>query len=84
MIARRRSSVDVVTRPQGFVPAARPEPHPAAVIALRDVDKTYRTGEIEVRALRGVSVTIDRGEYVAIMGCVGQRQEHADEHPRMP
>jgi putative ABC transport system ATP-binding protein len=43
----------------------------APVIELRDVIKTYRIGDISVRALRGVSATIERGEYVAIMGSSG-------------
>ena len=41
------------------------------VIALDDVTKTYSTGALEVQALRGVSFTIARGEYVAIMGPSG-------------
>jgi putative ABC transport system ATP-binding protein len=41
------------------------------VIDVRDVYKTYRMGDIEVRALRGVSVRVERGEYVAIMGSSG-------------
>jgi putative ABC transport system ATP-binding protein len=42
-----------------------------AAIAIRDVTKTYKTGELEVQALRGVSFTVARGEYVAIMGPSG-------------
>ncbi|MGI8714812.1 MAG: ABC transporter ATP-binding protein [Solirubrobacteraceae bacterium] len=43
----------------------------APVIALEQVAKTYQVGEIAVHALRGVSATIQRGEYVAIMGTSG-------------
>jgi putative ABC transport system ATP-binding protein len=41
------------------------------VIDLRDVRKTYNVGDIAVHALRGVSLRIERGEYVAIMGASG-------------
>jgi putative ABC transport system ATP-binding protein len=41
------------------------------VIELRDVRKTYELGDIAVHALRGVSLTMQRGEYVAIMGPSG-------------
>ena len=41
------------------------------VIEARDVVKTYDTGEVQVMALAGVSLTIRRGEMVAIMGPSG-------------
>jgi putative ABC transport system ATP-binding protein len=41
------------------------------VIALRDITKVYTTGEVEVRAVAGVSLDIARGEFVAIMGASG-------------
>jgi putative ABC transport system ATP-binding protein len=41
------------------------------VIEARDLVKTYKMGEFEVRALRGVSFSIQRGEVVSIMGPSG-------------
>jgi putative ABC transport system ATP-binding protein len=46
--------------------AARP-----AVIELREIVKTYAIGDVEVQALRGASLTVERGEFVAIMGASG-------------
>jgi putative ABC transport system ATP-binding protein len=43
----------------------------AALIALVEVTKVYPTGDTEVRALDGVSLEIEEGEYVAIMGSSG-------------
>jgi putative ABC transport system ATP-binding protein len=53
-----------------------PSPYPsrrsrAPVIDVHEIHKTYRIGEIAVHALRGVSLRVDRGEYVAIMGQSG-------------
>src|ERR1700742_1175817 len=41
------------------------------VIQLEHIHKIYQTGDIEVHALRGVSLTIRAGEFVAIMGTSG-------------
>jgi putative ABC transport system ATP-binding protein len=41
------------------------------IVDLIDVHKTYRTGEMEVHAVRGVSLQIHRGEFVALMGASG-------------
>jgi len=43
----------------------------APVIDVQEVHKTYRIGDISVHALRGVSLRVPRGEYVAIMGSSG-------------
>jgi putative ABC transport system ATP-binding protein len=40
-------------------------------VRLVDVHKTYRTGEMEVAAVRGVSLEIKGGEFVALMGASG-------------
>ena len=42
-----------------------------ALVRLVDVHKTYRTGEMEVPAVRGVSLEIKGGEFVALMGASG-------------
>jgi putative ABC transport system ATP-binding protein len=42
-----------------------------ALLEARDVQRQYKAGESTVHALRGVSLTIDRGEFVAIVGASG-------------
>lgn len=41
------------------------------LIELRAIEKTYRTDAVEVRAVAGVDLSVDRGEFVAVMGSSG-------------
>ena len=43
----------------------------SAVVQLQDIHKVYHTGEVDVHAVRGVSLNIQLGEFVAIMGASG-------------
>ena len=46
----------------------RPPPH---LVELRDVHRTYRRGEETVRALRGVSLAVDAGDFLVVTGPSG-------------
>ncbi len=41
------------------------------LIELREIHKTYHLGEIDVPVLKGISLTISQGEFVALMGTSG-------------
>jgi putative ABC transport system ATP-binding protein len=43
----------------------------SAVIKLQDIHKIYHTGAVDVHAVRGVTLHIERGEFVAVMGASG-------------
>jgi putative ABC transport system ATP-binding protein len=43
--------------------------HP--VVSLRDIHKIYDSGEVQVHAVRGVSLDVQKGEFVAVMGASG-------------
>ena len=62
-------------RAESRAPVTRSRPRSSRpgvpVIDIDDVHKTYSVGDIAVHALRGVSLRIERGEYVAIVGASG-------------
>lgn len=64
-------AVDVGIRSQESAVTAPVQASERVVIHLEKVHKVYHMGDIEVHALRGVSVGIQRGEFVAIMGPSG-------------
>ena len=46
-------------------------PHTPPAILTADLHRTYTVGEVQVHALRGISLRIESGEFVAIMGASG-------------
>ena len=41
------------------------------LIEVESLVKTYRMGDVEVRALRGVDLVVERGDFLAVMGASG-------------
>src|SRR5437667_147731 len=62
----------ILERPQEIqIPGLWQPDQAAPVIELDHIHKTYSMGDVDVHALRGISLTIGRGEFVAIMGTSG-------------
>ena len=71
-VAAEAVGEDTMMADQAQPEARRGQPrglHP--VIDLHNIVKTYQMGTIEVHALRGISLTVERGDFVAIMGASG-------------
>lgn len=41
------------------------------IIVMKDIRKTYKTGPLEVEVLKGISIVVDQGEFVSIIGASG-------------
>ena len=50
---------------------------PDVVAELNDINKIYGRGDLEVRALDGLNLTVERGDYLAVMGASGSGKSTA-------
>ncbi len=47
------------------------DPADGAIVALDDVTRTYRQGQVDVHALRGLTLRVEKGEFIAVVGPSG-------------
>lgn len=66
-----QSTLDIPFRDVEIAARYAQPPSPPAIIELDHIHKTYTMGDVEVHALRGISLTIRKGEFIAIMGTSG-------------
>ena len=70
--ARLRRGRAVMAESQVWPTATRRiDPGDVPIIALKDIVKSYVMGGVEVLAIRGISLTVTKGEFVAVMGTSG-------------
>ncbi len=72
---RANSSATVEKPAPSLSKSSAQEEEDDVVIRLTDIHKTYQVGEVAVPVLKGVSLKIRRGEFVALMGASGQAKQ---------
>ena len=54
-----------------------------SIIELKKIMKIYNMGDVEVKALNGINLTIKKGEFLGSHGSIRFRKIHTHEHTRM-